>query len=169
MALSLSGNGQLYKHRTALEQTKKQRQVGNLIKQEFSTILQIEGSFLYGSEALVTVTNVRMSSDLGIAYIYVSVYNVPYKQEVVKELWENLSYLRGQLGKRIRKQVRRIPLLKFFIDDTLDEVEHLDNLFTRIHSQQNTQHRSMKDAMDARKKLEEQERQQEEASAEEEE
>ncbi|MGH1334910.1 MAG: 30S ribosome-binding factor RbfA [Aureispira sp.] len=136
-----------------MEQTKKQRQVGNLIQQEFSTILQTEGSFLYGSEPLVTVTNVRMSSDLGIAYIYVSVYNVPYKQEVVKELWENLSYLRGQLGKRIRKQVRRIPVIKFFIDDTLDEAEHIDNLFSRINSQQNTSNRSMKEAMEARKKF----------------
>lgn len=138
-----------------MEQTKKQRQIGALIQHEFSTILQSEGAFIYGVDPLVTVTNVKMSSDLGIAYIYVSVYNVPYKQEVVKELWENLSYLRGQLGKRIRKQVRRIPMLKFFIDDTLDEVEHIDKLFTRIHSDKNTQNRSMKEAMEARKKLEE--------------
>lgn len=150
-----------------MEQTKKQRQVGNLIQQEFSVILQTEGSFIYGSEPLVTVTNVRMSSDLGIAYIYVSVYNVPYKQEVVKELWENLSYLRGQLGKRIRKQVRRIPIIKFFIDDTLDEVDHIDNLFSRLNSEQNTKHRSMKETLEARKKLQELEQQQ--ASSEEEE
>lgn len=138
-----------------MEQTKKQRQVGSLIQHEFSTVLQSEGAFIYGVEPLVTVTNVKMSSDLGIAYIYVSVYNVPYKQEVVKELWENLAYLRGQVGKRIRKQVRRIPMLKFYIDDTLDEVEHLDNLFSRIHSEKNTQNRSMKEVLDARKKLDE--------------
>lgn len=138
-----------------MEQTKKQRQVSSLIQKEFSTILQTEGAFIYGVDPLVTVTSVRMSSDLGIAYIYVSVYNAPYKQEIVKELWENLSYLRGQLGKRIRKQVRRIPMLKFFIDDTLDEVEHIDNLFSQLNTQKNMQHRSMKDAMEARKKLEE--------------
>ncbi|CAA6826122.1 MAG: Ribosome-binding factor A [uncultured Aureispira sp.] len=138
-----------------MEQTKKQRQVSSLIQHEFSTILQSEGAFIYGVDPLVTVTNVKMSSDLGIAYIYVSVYNVPYKQEVVKELWENLSYLRGLVGKRIRKQVRRIPILKFYIDDTLDEVEHIDNLFTRMHAESNTQNRSMKEAMDAKKTLEE--------------
>lgn len=114
----------------------------------------MEGSFIYGSEPLVTVTNVRMSSDLGIAYIYVSVYNAPYKQEIVKELWENLAYLRGQLGRRIRKQVRRIPMIKFFIDDTLDEVDHIDQLFARINSEKNTQHRSMKDALEAKKRKE---------------
>jgi len=138
-----------------LEQTKKQRQVSALIQREFSTILQTEGSFIYGVEPLVTVTNVRMSSDLGIAYIYVSVYNAPYKQEIVKELWENLAYLRGQLGKRIRKQVRRIPMLKFFIDDTLDEVEHIDNLFSQLNTQKNMQYRSMKEAKEAQKKQEE--------------
>lgn len=134
-----------------MEQTKKQRQVGGLIQKEFSTILQLEGAFIYGTEPLVTVTNVRMSSDLGIAYIYVSVYNAPYKQEIVKELWENLSYLRGLLGKRIRKNVRRIPMIKFFIDDTLDEAEHIDNLFAQINLQKNTKGRSMKEAMDAKK------------------
>ncbi len=98
----------------------------------------------------ITVTNVRMSSDLGIAYIYVSVYNVPYKQGIVKELWENLSYLRGLLGKRIRKQVRRIPMLKFFIDDTLDEADHIDNIFSELQSNENKT-RSMKEAMESKK------------------
>ena len=137
-----------------MKQTKKQRQIGNIIQFEFSTILQQEGSFIYGTEALVTVTNVRMSADLGIAYIYVSVYNVAYKQEVVKELWENLSYLRGLLGKRIRKQVRRIPMIKFFIDDTLDEKDNIDNLFTKMRSKEHTKTRSMKDSLEARKALE---------------
>lgn len=130
-----------------MEQTKKQRQVAAIIQQEFSVILQNEGSFIYGSDALVTITNVRMSSDLGIAYIYASVYNVPYKQEIIKELWENLSYLRGQLGKRIRKQVRRIPMIKFYIDDTLDEVEHINRLFSQLNSPKNNAHRSMKDVL----------------------
>jgi ribosome-binding factor A len=134
-----------------LEQTKKQRQVGSLIQAEFSTILQQEGAFIYGIDPLVTVTNVRMSSDLGIAYIYVSVYNVHYKQEIVKELWENLSYLRGLLGKRIRKQVRRLPRLKFFIDDTLDEADHIDNIFSELQSNENYKTRSMKEAMESKK------------------
>ena len=134
-----------------MEQTKKQRQVGSLIQAEFSTILQQEGAFIYGMDPLVTVTNIRMSSDLGIAYIYVSVYNVHYKQEIIKELWENLSYLRGLLGKRIRKQVRRIPRIKFFIDDTLDEVDHIDNIFSQLQTNENFNPRSMKEAMESKK------------------
>jgi ribosome-binding factor A len=126
-----------------MEQSKKQRQVGALIQKEFSAVLQLEGSYMYGSGVMVTVTNVRMSNDLGIAYIYLSVYNAPYKQEVIKEMWENLSRLRGALGKRIRKQVRRIPSLKFFIDDTLDEVDNLDRLFSKLDTDNSM--RSMKE------------------------
>jgi ribosome-binding factor A len=135
-----------------VEQSKKQRQIGALIQKEFSTVLREEGPLMYGASVMVTVTNVRMSSDMGIAYIYVSVFNAPYKQEIVKELWENLSRLRGELGRRIRKQVRRIPLLKFYIDDTLDEMEHIDRLFDQINSNTGNGTRSMKEAREAQKR-----------------
>lgn len=131
-----------------MEQTIKQRQVAAMIQREFSVVLQNEGRLIYG-DALVTVTRVRMSSDMGIAYVYLSVYNSVYKQEVIKEMWEHLVRLRTELGKRIRKQVRRIPRLKFFIDDTLDQVEEIDKLFQQINGKQNTM-RSMKEAQQDR-------------------
>jgi ribosome-binding factor A len=137
-----------------MKETIKQRQVGTLIQKEFSTVLQNEGIYIYG-DALVTVTRVRMSSDLGIAYIYLSVYNSVYKQEVIKEMWENLSRLRGELGKRIRKQVRRIPMIKFFIDDTLDQVEELNHLFDKINGDAENETKSMKEVMEERKAQEE--------------
>jgi ribosome-binding factor A len=129
-----------------MEQTKKQLQIAGLIQKELSTILLEEGTYMYG-DALVTITRVRMSSDMGIAYVYASVYNCLYKQEVIKMLWENLSRLRGELGKSIASQVRRIPVLKFFIDDSLDVAEHLDNVFANIQKSNPT--RSMKEAKDA--------------------
>ena len=130
-----------------MKETIKQRQVASLIQREFSVVLQNEGIYIYG-ETLVTVTRVRMSSDLGIAYIYLSVYNSLYKQEVIKEMWENLSRLRGGLGKRIRKQVRRIPVIKFYIDDTLDEMDNLNQLFNGLDTEVGKT-RSMKEALDA--------------------
>ena len=134
-----------------MKQTIKQKQIAALIQKEFSTVLLVEGNLIYG-DALVTVTRVRMSADMGIAYIYLSVYNTLYKQEIIKEIWENLTRLRGELGKRIRKQVRRIPMLKFFIDDTLDEVEHLDLLFDAINNPGSSE-MSMKEAMEKRLSL----------------
>jgi ribosome-binding factor A len=136
-----------------MKETIKQKQVASLIQKEFSVVLQSEGIYIYG-DALVTVTRVRMSADLGIAYIYLSVYNSMYKQEVIKEMWENLSRLRGELGKRIRKQVRRIPMIKFFIDDTLDQVEHLNHLFDKIKGG-GDEMKSMKEVMEERKAQEE--------------
>jgi ribosome-binding factor A len=130
-----------------MKETIKQRQVAAMIQREFSVVLQNEGVYIYG-ETLVTVTRVRMSSDLGIAYIYLSIYNALYKQEVIKEMWENLSRLRGGLGKRIGKQVRRIPAIKFFIDDTLDEMDHLNKLFINLDTEEGKT-RSMKEVLDA--------------------
>ncbi len=130
-----------------MKETKKQRQVAALIQKDFSIVLKAEGAFIYGVEAMVTVTSVRMSSDLGIAYIYLSVFNVEDKEDIIKKMWANLSRFRGELGNRIRSQVRRIPVLKFYIDETLDEIEHIDNLFSKLHASNNNSMRSMKEAL----------------------
>ena len=130
-----------------MKESKRQKQVAAIIQREFSAVLKTEGAYIYGDEALVTVTNVRMTNDLGIAYIYVSVYNTLYKQEIIKLMWESLQRLRGELGKRIRKQVRKIPLIKFYIDDTLDHVERLDQLFGELNNTNSNSTRSMKDAL----------------------
>lgn len=142
-----------------MKESKRQKQVSAIILREFSTVLRTEGSYIYGDEALVTVTNVRMTNDLGIAYIYLSVYNTLYKQEIIKLMWENLQRLRGELGKRIRKQVRKIPMIKFYIDDSLDHVERLDQLFGQMNNTNSNSTRSMKDALKAKEEnnLEEEE------------
>lgn len=129
------------------KQSKKQQQIAGIIQKEFSSVLQKDGSFIYG-DALVTVMRVRMSADMGIAYIYLSVYNALYKQGVIKDLWDNLPRLRLELSRRIGSQMRRMPLLKFFIDDTLDTAEHIDHLFAELNA--NNPVRSMKEALDAK-------------------
>ena len=57
------------------KETKRMLQVGELVKRNISIVLQQEGSYYYGTEALVTVTSVKMSSDMGIAKVYLSIYN----------------------------------------------------------------------------------------------
>lgn len=110
----------------------RQRQVGELIKRHFSSVLQQEGRYIY-EDALVTVTNVKMSPDLMLAKIYVSVYNTMNKQGVVLEIQEHIHRLRQSLSQRIRKHVRRIPQLEIFLDDTLDEMYRLNSIFDRLH------------------------------------
>lgn len=84
--------------------------------------------------AFVTVTGVKMSSDLGLAKIYLSVYNTDDKQSVVLMMEEDKSRLRQALGTRIRRQVRRIPEIDFYLDETLDEMYRLNALFDKLHA-----------------------------------
>ena len=113
--------------------TKRQKQVAELIKRHFSMVLQKEGSYIYGNEIMVTVTQVRMSPDLSLAKIYLSVFNTENKQAVMIVLEENLHRLRQGLVARIRKHVRRIPEINLYFDDTIDEMYRLDALFKRLH------------------------------------
>ncbi|HLU94491.1 MAG TPA: 30S ribosome-binding factor RbfA [Membranihabitans sp.] len=113
-------------------QNKRQSQVGELIKRNFSQVLQEEGAYIYHN-ALVTVTKVLMSPDLSYAKIYLSVYNRDDKALVIQELVQEKNRLKSNLSSRIRKHVRRIPDIDFFLDDTLDEMYRLNNLFDQIH------------------------------------
>lgn len=109
------------------------RQVAELIKRNFGIVLQSEGSYIYGAEAFVTVTEVKMSPDFGIARIYLSVFNIDDKQSVILELEQNYPRVRQALGNRLKRHVRRIPELQFYLDDTLDEMYRLNNLFDGLH------------------------------------
>lgn len=112
----------------------RQKQVAELIKRHFSTMLQQEGRYVYGSEPFVTVTEVQMTPDFSIAKIYLSIYNTENKQEVIL-LMENEYYrLKQALAARIGKQIRRMPELQFYIDDLLDEMERVDNLFKKLEA-----------------------------------
>jgi ribosome-binding factor A len=117
-----------------MKETIRQKQVGETVKRHFSIILQQEGSYIYG-DALVTVTKVIMSPDFSIAKIYLSVYNALNKQAVVIQMRENYPRMRSALGNRIKKHVRRIPHLEFFLDDTLDEMYRLNSLFDKLHDE----------------------------------
>lgn len=109
--------------------SKRQLQVAEQIKRNFGIVLQQEGPYIYGVETLVTVTSVKMSPDMGIAKIYLSVYNVEDKQSVILLMEEEYARLRQSLGNRLKRHVRRIPELQFYEDDTLDEMYRLRNLF----------------------------------------
>ncbi len=97
-------------------------------------MLQQEGRYIYG-DALVTITDVKMSPDLMIAKVYVSVYNRLNKQATILEMRDQYVRLRQSLSQRIKKHVRRIPALEFFLDDTLDEMYRLNSLFDKLHEE----------------------------------
>lgn len=117
------------------KETKKQKQAAELVKRHFSIVLQQEGSYIYGMEPLVTVTSVKMSPDLGLAKIYLSIYNTEDKQAVLREMETASPKLRQNLSQRIKKHVRRIPYISFFIDDTIDEMYRVDSLFDKLYEE----------------------------------
>jgi len=109
----------------------RQLQIAELIKRQFSMVLATEGRFLYGAQALVTVTNVMMSPDLALAKVYLSVFNAPSKEAIMGVLEENYTRLKHSLHQRIKKQIRVMPELRFYLDDTVDEVYKVEALFKK--------------------------------------
>lgn len=115
-------------------ESKRQRQVSAIIQRHFSEVLRQEGSYIYGSQPLVSVTHVLMTPDLGLAKIYVSVWNTENKQAVLLQMEDQHHRLKQLLAQRVRRHLRRIPHIDFYIDETLDEIEKVDLLFANLKS-----------------------------------
>lgn len=108
-------------------ESKRQKQTAEIIRRHFGHVLQQEGTYIYG-DAFVTVTKVMVSPDISMAKIYLSIYNVNNKQLVIDKVSQHASQLKKYLGIRVRKHIRRIPELYFYIDDTLDEMFRVNKL-----------------------------------------
>ena len=107
--------------------------VASMLQRELADIIRLE--FAGELSAMITVTGVRVSGDLGIAYVHVSVYgdSPGEKESAISELKALGSRIRGSLGRRIRHQLKGIPELRFVLDDSLAEAARLDELFGQIH------------------------------------
>lgn len=116
------------------KESKRQLQVAQMIKRNFGIVLQQEGSYIYGSAVLVTVTSVKLTPDFGQAKIYLSVYNTENKQAVILQMEEEHHRLKQALAARIKNHVRRIPQFQVFLDETLDEMYRLNVLFNKLDS-----------------------------------
>ncbi len=113
----------------------RQKQVGELIRRYFAMILTEEGVNIYGRDKLVTVTDVKMTPDLLVAKIYISVYGTENKPEVILQLEDNYLRLRQAISAKIGKQMRRLPEIEFFLDDTIDEMYRVDALLNRVEKE----------------------------------
>lgn len=101
------------------------RDLGEIIQREY----QPEGTF-------VTVTNVRITPDLSIAKVYISVFAPGRDNQVVYEyIDEHVTQIRHSLAQKIRNQVRKIPELHFYVDDTAAYVNKMEQLFKKVDDQ----------------------------------
>ncbi len=114
-------------------ETKRQLQVAEMVKRHFSMVMMEEGAYIYGREVMVTVTSVKMTPDLSMAKIYLSVFNTDNKQAVMLMMEEELPRLHQILAQRLRKHLRRMPEISFFLDDTLDEMYRVDHMFEQLY------------------------------------
>ena len=112
--------------------SKRQEQVAELIKRNFGVVLQQEGSYIYGGEAFVTVTQVQVTPDLSQAKLYISVFNTEDKNAILLMLERETRKLKQSLAHRIKRHVRRIPDISIYLDDTLDEMYKLNEIFDNL-------------------------------------
>jgi ribosome-binding factor A len=113
-------------------ESKRQKQVAEMIKRNISIVLQEQGPNIYGFSVLVTVTQVVISPDLSFAKIYLSIFNTEHKQETLLLLDNEINVIKHNMAMRIRKLVRKIPAISFFIDDTIDEMYQVDFMMKKL-------------------------------------
>lgn len=97
-------------------------------------VLMEEGSYIF-EKAMVTVTRVSMTPDLLNAKVYLSIFNTENKQAVLLSMEENYTQLKHALASKVGKQLRRMPDMQFFLDDSLDEFFRMDQLLNKLRSE----------------------------------
>ncbi len=104
--------------------TTRQLQVSEMIKQELSTLFIKKFNGLVPGR-LLTITQVGISSDLSFAKIYISIFPSTDGKKIVEEINDKIAVIRYELGKKI-KNLRIIPELRFYLDDSIDEIERIE-------------------------------------------
>ena len=121
-----------------MEESKRQKQVGKLILEEMSDIFQREGINIING-GMVSISKVTITPDLLEARIFLSFFQVKDPAELLHTIKERGWEWRKLLGQRVRNQLRRVPELEFFTDDTLDHVFKMEELFKKIQQERESQ------------------------------
>jgi len=120
-----------------MEENKRQKQVGKLVMEELSDIFQREGMNIVDG-GMVSISKVSITPDLLEARVYLSFFQVKEPSALLHKIKERGWEWRKLLGQRIKNQLRRVPELQFFSDDTLDHVFKMDEIFKKIKQERET-------------------------------
>ena len=107
-------------------QETRQNRIARMLQKELAEIFQSQTRMMRG--VMVSVTRTKISPDLSICTAYLSIFPSEKAEELLANIRRNEKSVRYELGRRIRNQVRIIPELRFFIDDSLDYLERIDSL-----------------------------------------
>ena len=117
-----------------MEEGKRQRQVAGAIQEEMNDIFRrLNLSMIAGG--MVSISSVKVTPDLLEARIYLSIFQVPDSKEVMKVIESRAWEIKKELADRVKHQFRRIPVLHFYLDDTLDYVFKMEEIFKQISSE----------------------------------
>lgn len=109
----------------------RQQKFSKIIQKEISEIFNKSGSEYYGN-AFVTVTLVRTVPDLSLAKVYLSLFKAKDPQKIIDKINSRSKEVRRELGNRIKHQVRHIPELHFYLDDSMDYAENINKILDNI-------------------------------------
>jgi len=110
-------------------QETRQNKIARLLQKELSIIFQEQTRAMHGT--MVSVTRTRISPDLSICTAYLSIFPSERGEEILENINRTNQQIRYTLGQRVRHQLRIVPELRFFIDDSLDYIEHIDELLAQ--------------------------------------
>jgi len=120
-----------------MEEGKRQKQIAGLLNEEINTIFQKLGlSMIDGG--MVSISSVKITPDLLEARIYLSFFQVKDVKTALKKIEDRHHDIKKELAAKVRHQLRNIPVLRFYQDDTLDHVFKMEELFKQIKGQQTT-------------------------------
>ncbi|MEN9486803.1 MAG: ribosome-binding factor RbfA [Bacteroidota bacterium] len=108
-----------------MNESNRQRKVAQIIQEDFAEIFRKQASESKQG-FLITVSDVKVTADLSIAKIYLSIFPQEFRKPIMKEIEENKSYYRNYMGQKMGKQVRIIPEINFYLDTALDDVERIE-------------------------------------------
>ncbi len=108
-----------------MNESNRQRKVAQIIQEDFAELFRKQAADSK-QQFLVSVSEVKVSPDLGVAKIYLSIFPPDLRKTIMKEIEENKPAYRNFIGQKMGKQVRIIPQLNFYLDTTLDDVERIE-------------------------------------------
>ena len=107
-------------------ETNRQKKIGNLLQQDLVDILQGEVRKNGISNVIISVSKVSVTTDLSIAKVYLSIFPQEKAQEILVAIKSNTPLIKHDLAQRVKSQLRKVPNLIFYIDDSLDYMEKID-------------------------------------------
>lgn len=115
-----------------MQESKRQKQVAGLLNEELSGIFQRMGLNIMDG-GMVSISKVSITPDLYDARIYLSLFQIEDKEGLLQKIKDRAWEIKKELTSRVRHQLRSMPLLSFYLDDTLDYVFKMEELFKKIH------------------------------------